>query len=206
MASAKGQRIGIALAGLAFSAIFAVLAFRRLDVASVLATLRDARVLPWVPLAILAYVAGHFVRGARLRLLVRGESALSLATATNVVVVGYASNNVFPARLGELVRAGLLTERTGIPVAQSLTVTFIERLLDGIAILVMLLVGDVDAPGPAGLDLGRRARRVAGLRRRARRRALRGVLAEPRPLDRVAALRATSRRACAIASSPWPRR
>lgn len=141
MASAKGQRIGIALAGLAFSAIFAVLAFRRLDVASVLATLRDARVLPWVPLAILAYVAGHFVRGARLRLLVRGESALSLATATNVVVVGYASNNVFPARLGELVRAGLLTERTGIPVAQSLTVTFIERLLDGIAILVMLLVG-----------------------------------------------------------------
>jgi hypothetical protein len=35
----------------------------------------------------------------------------------------------------------MLAERTGIPVAQALTVTFIERLLDGIAILVLLLAG-----------------------------------------------------------------
>jgi uncharacterized protein (TIRG00374 family) len=141
LAGARAQRIGIALAGLACSAVFAALALRRLDVAQVLAALQNARLLPWVPLAVAAYIAGHFVRGRRLRLLVRSESALSLATATNVVVAGYASNNAFPARLGELVRAGLLAERTGMPVTQSLTVTFIERLLDGIVILVLLLAG-----------------------------------------------------------------
>jgi uncharacterized protein (TIRG00374 family) len=141
VANAKSQRVLIALAGLGCSALFAVLAFRRLDVHSVFEALGTARVLPWVPLAVLAYVAGHFVRGRRLRLLIREESALPLVTATNVVVAGYASNNVFPARLGELVRAGLLAERTGIPVTQSLTVTFIERLLDGIVILVLLLAG-----------------------------------------------------------------
>jgi uncharacterized protein (TIRG00374 family) len=138
---AKWQRIGIALAGIACSAAFAALAFRRLDASAVLAALRQARVLPWVPIAVACYVVGHLVRGRRLRLLVRGESALSVATATNVVVAGYASNNVFPARLGEFVRAGLLAERTGIPVTQSLTVTFIERLLDGTVILLLLLVG-----------------------------------------------------------------
>jgi uncharacterized protein (TIRG00374 family) len=102
-----------------------------------------------VPLAVTCYVAGHFVRGQRLRYLVRREATLSLFTASNVVVVGYASNNVLPARLGELVRAGMLAERTGIPLAQAFAVTFIERLLDGVAIL-FLLVASTLSGGAAG--------------------------------------------------------
>jgi uncharacterized membrane protein YbhN (UPF0104 family) len=88
-----------------------------------------------------SYLIGHVVRGQRLRVLVRRETILQLPTAANIVVVGYASNNVLPARLGELVRAGILSERTGVPLSQALTVTFIERLLDGIAILILLFVG-----------------------------------------------------------------
>jgi uncharacterized protein (TIRG00374 family) len=141
MPSARTQRIAVTAVGLVGSGVFVALAFRRLDVRSVIAAWSDVHLWPWVPLAVLAYVVGHFVRGQRLRILVQRESALSVTTATNVVVVGYASNNVFPARLGELARAGMLAERTGIPAAQALTVTFIERLLDGIAILILLLVG-----------------------------------------------------------------
>ncbi|MGH7298067.1 MAG: lysylphosphatidylglycerol synthase transmembrane domain-containing protein, partial [Polyangiaceae bacterium] len=141
MANARAQRTVVALVGLLFSAGFVALALRHLHLRAVAEAWHDAHALPWIPLAVLAYVVGHFLRGQRLRILVQRESALSLPTATNVVVVGYASNNVFPARLGELVRAGMLAERTGIPVAQALTVTFIERLLDGIAILVLLLAG-----------------------------------------------------------------
>jgi len=146
MPNARTQRIAVALVGLAASAVFVALAFRRLDAQSVLATWRNAHVLPWVPLAVLAYTIGHFLRGQRLRRLVRSDVQLSLFTATNVVVVGYASNNVFPARLGELVRAGMLAERTGVPLSQSLVITFIERLLDGIAILLLLLVGTLAMP------------------------------------------------------------
>jgi uncharacterized protein (TIRG00374 family) len=135
------RRTAVALVGLLGSAVFVALAMRHLDLREVLSTWRTARVLPWVPLAVLSYVAGHLVRGQRLRVLVKRETMLPLTTATNVVVVGYASNNVFPARLGEFVRAGMLAERTGIPLGQSLTITFIERLLDGIAILVLLLAG-----------------------------------------------------------------
>jgi uncharacterized membrane protein YbhN (UPF0104 family) len=141
MPSAQSQRLAIALVGLAGSAVFVALALRHIDFRSVFAAWHDAKVLPWVPLAAAAYVAGHFVRGQRLRVLVQRETMLTLPTASNVVVVGYASNNVLPARLGEFVRAGMLAERTGIPLTQALTVTFIERLLDGIAILVLLLIG-----------------------------------------------------------------
>jgi uncharacterized membrane protein YbhN (UPF0104 family) len=140
MLSAKSQRFTLAAAGLLGSAVFVGLAMRRLDFASVYATWRQARPMPWLAFAILAYCCGHFVRGQRLRVLVRRDAILHLPTATNVVVVGYASNNVFPARLGEFVRAGMLAERTGMPLSQALTITFIERLLDGVAILGLLVV------------------------------------------------------------------
>jgi uncharacterized protein (TIRG00374 family) len=146
MPSASSQRIAVAIVGLVFSAGFVALALHNLDFSSVVAAWHSARVLPWVPLAIVSYVVGHFVRGQRLRVLVKRETPLPLPTATNIVVVGYASNNVFPARLGELVRAGMLAERTGIPLSQSLTVTFIERLFDGMAILVLLLVATLALP------------------------------------------------------------
>lgn len=137
----KSPRVAVAMVGLAASAALVTLALRHLDFASVRDSLRNAKLLPWVLLAAAAYLAGQLVRGQRLRVLVRRESKLSLATATNIVVIGYASNNVFPARLGELVRVGVLAERTGVPLAQSLAITFIERILDGLAILVLLQVG-----------------------------------------------------------------
>jgi uncharacterized protein (TIRG00374 family) len=134
--------------GCAASAAFLYLAVRHLDLSQVREVLASIRVWPWVPLGVLSYLAGHVVRGLRCRVLMRRQAALPLATAANVVVVGYAANNVFPARLGELVRVGMLSERTGVPLAQSLTVTFIERVLDGLAILAILLVGMAGAGAP----------------------------------------------------------
>jgi hypothetical protein len=127
VSSRKAVSVIGTLVGVAVSALLVYLSVRRMNMESALAAWRSAEPLPWVPLAGLFYLAGHIVRGHRCELLVRGHAPLPLATATNVVVVGYASNNVFPARMGELVRAGLLAERTGIPVTQSLVVTFIER-------------------------------------------------------------------------------
>ncbi len=142
------HRSAVMMVGLLASAVFMYLAVRRLDLASLKVVWAGAHVLPWVPLGIVSYICGHFVRGQRCRLLVRREASLSLMTASNIVVVGYASNNVFPARLGELVRAGMLAERTGIPMTQSLMVTFIERVLDGLAILLLLVLGTMQQGAP----------------------------------------------------------
>jgi glycosyltransferase 2 family protein len=143
------QRTTIVLLGAAASVVFMALALRRLDASALYASLRGRQAFPWIPLAVGSYLVGHVVRGFRCRLLVAREAALPLYTAANVVVVGYAANNVFPARLGELIRAGMLTERTGIPVAQSLTITLIERVLDGLAILTLLVVCLLSAEGAA---------------------------------------------------------
>ncbi len=97
--------------------------------------------LPWLPLALIFYILGMLLRGYRLQLLVKGESSLAVGTASNIVAVGYATNNILPARLGEFARAAMLAERTGLPYVLALTVTFLERLLDGLAVLFLAVSG-----------------------------------------------------------------
>jgi uncharacterized protein (TIRG00374 family) len=138
--------------GLLSSAAFMLLAIRRVHTSEVERTLAAARLVPWVPLAVASYLAGHVVRGVRCKLLVSRDAKLSAATATNVVVLGYAVNNILPARLGELARAGMLAQRSGMPFLQSLTVTFLERLLDGLVLLLLLVVASSLVPDVGWID------------------------------------------------------
>lgn len=96
----------------------------------------------WVLLSIatVSYLVGQVLRGVRLRLLIAHESNLELPTATNVVVMGYALNTVLPLRLGELVRAGVLSLSSGFPFFQSCVITSVERWLDATVILAYLLI------------------------------------------------------------------
>ena len=143
------HRFTVIAVGLTASVVFVCLAVRHLDLDALEKVWSDARILPWLPIGIASYLLGHVIRGVRCQLLVKRDATIRLVTASNIVVVGYASNNVLPARLGELVRAGMLAERTGMPVVQSLAITFIERVLDGLAILLLLVIGTaaVDTPG-----------------------------------------------------------
>jgi len=142
----------MSVAGLFVSAAFLAYALKRLNWADIKQAFESAQPWPWIPLAVLAYLAGQFVRGIRCRFIVLSRSRISVLTAGNVVVVGYAANNVLPARLGELVRAGLLAERAGIPLSQSLAITFLERVLDGWILLFLLGAAalTVSVPGWAG--------------------------------------------------------
>ncbi len=135
------------LLGLASSAGFLYLASRRITLSDLERTLSEAQLWPWLPLAVLCYLLGHLVRGLRCQRLVSGEARLSWLTATHVVVLGYAVNNLLPARLGELARAGMLAERSGLPFVQGLSLTFLERVLDGLVMLGLLLLALAALPG-----------------------------------------------------------
>jgi len=131
---------GSSIAGFIIGCALLVLAASRLDSVSVLNVIKRVSLWPWLPLALLCYLLSHFARGMRCKVLVSSEAALSLAAATNVVVLGYAVNNLLPARLGEFARAGMLSDRTGLPYAQTLAVTVLERVLDGLALLFLLTI------------------------------------------------------------------
>jgi glycosyltransferase 2 family protein len=70
------------------------------------------------------------------------------------VVLGYLTTWVIPGRIGELVRPGLLSAKEKVPLGPCMGSVIADRLLDGVAILVLFAVGSVTAvfaPGSVGL-------------------------------------------------------
>lgn len=136
----------IVFLGFAIGALFLYLTSKNLHWDRVQVAFNNMQLLPWLPLAVFTYICGMLLRGLRLRLLVKEEANITVGTASNIVAVGYATNNILPARLGEFARAGMLAERTGLPYILAVTVTFLERLLDGLTILFLFVAGSMLMP------------------------------------------------------------
>ena len=192
----RGRKRRIALVvGLIISAIFVALSLRRIDLQGLWDTLLTSQWWPWYLLAPAVYVVGLLVRGIRCRAILAPHCDLPVSTSTNIVVIGYAANNVLPARIGELVRAYVLSRTADLTVSLSLAVTFLERIFDGLTITLILLVAAAFSPLPAW---GRELLWVAGAVFAA---ALGGVVAVmvAKPLVLRAARRVTSVLPAAIA-------
>ena len=129
------------------SFIFVYLALQNVEYRNLEQIILSVRIFPFLPFAVMFYLVGHFVRGIRLKWLLSKEVRIGIWTCTNVVVLGYAINNILPARLGEFARAGMLSERAGITYMHSLVLTLIERILDGMVILGLLFISLFFFPG-----------------------------------------------------------
>jgi glycosyltransferase 2 family protein len=57
------------------------------------------------------------------------------------VVLGYAANNVLPARLGEIVRAQAIGQKCQISRSLALASIFVERVFDGLVLTCLLYLG-----------------------------------------------------------------
>jgi hypothetical protein len=134
-------RLLVTVGGFVVSALFLAVAVRRLDWPATSKALAHAQLWPWLPPPWRRTFSASSCGACGCRLLLKRDAHLTLATATNVVVVGYAVNNILPARAGELARSAMVSERTGLPFAQSLTLILVERILDGLAILAMFFLG-----------------------------------------------------------------
>jgi uncharacterized protein (TIRG00374 family) len=118
----------------------------------------------WALLPALAlYFAGVWIRAVRWRILLKPLLPnIGLTRTFEVVVIGYMANDVLPARIGELVRAYVLSRRTGVRKTATLATIFVERVFDGLtmigfaaAVVVFTLIWDPNAfmTGP-GHNLG----------------------------------------------------
>jgi hypothetical protein len=97
----------------------------------------------WLIPGVLVYFVAVWARTWRWHYMLRPLKRIPLGKLFPVVVIGYMGNNVYPARAGELIRAYVLRRREGISISASLATVFVERIFDGI---VMLLFGFVSLP------------------------------------------------------------
>jgi uncharacterized protein (TIRG00374 family) len=57
-----------------------------------------------------------------------------------IVAIGYAGNNIFPARAGEVLRAIVLKRRQDVSVSASLATIIVERVFDGVVMLAFVFI------------------------------------------------------------------
>jgi uncharacterized protein (TIRG00374 family) len=156
------RRLLIALAGIAFGAVLFVLALRQVRASDILAVLRHLSVT-WTMAAWLAYALAIALRAARWRLLLLSVTATApLPDVAETLLVGYAVNNVLPARLGEVFRADYAARRLPVGRAGAFGSIIAERLLDGVVIVGLLWIGLVLTRVDRGSDPGRVLVTIAG--------------------------------------------
>ena len=87
--------------GVAISAVFLYLAFRKVDFSLVWQYLKQAQ-WSWVLLGLAVYFFGVLLRAWRWQILLNPLKRLPIRRLFPVVAIGYMGNNVYPARAGEV--------------------------------------------------------------------------------------------------------
>ena len=134
--------------GVVITLVCLVLAFYRVNVDELLGALATANYLLVLP-ALLLWLVGYMARTLRWRAILAGARPGSLGSLFGVLMVGFATNNLLPARLGEIARAYLLRRRTGLRKTFVLASIVLERVFDGLALVavILLLSALVKPPG-----------------------------------------------------------
>ena len=126
--------------GVACTFFFLAVTLYRVQLGSVSSALAHAN-LTWIGAAIVAYVANLSIRTRRWQLILRPVAAIPYRVMGSALLVGYGLNTIMPARLGELFRAEFLKKGFGLSRVWALTSIVIERVFDGVTVVVCLGVG-----------------------------------------------------------------
>lgn len=123
---------------------------RDVSFAEVVAEVREAD--PWFMAAAVVAATFNFVlRALRWRVLLEPAHAGStLDQRFGATAAGIAANNLFPARVGELVRAFVLSRVAAFPLGACVGSLVIERVLDGLVLVSLLLMPLLLPSFPAG--------------------------------------------------------
>ncbi len=125
--------------GLAVSAAFIALLFWRTPTGDIVRSLKGANYWWFLP-ALGLYLASIWVRSFRYRFLVRDLADLTPNQLFPVLCIAFMANNLLPARAGELMRVYVLGERYGLKKVSALGTVLVERLFDGLTLLLFFLL------------------------------------------------------------------
>ena len=138
--------------GVVVSVVFLTLALRGLDLEGFWTTVRQANYW-WLVPGVAVYFGAVWARTWRWHYMLRHVKRIPLGRLFPVVVIGYMGNNLYPARAGEVLRSYVLRRKEGVPVGVSLATVVLERLFDGLVMLLFVFATLPFAPLPPGYDL-----------------------------------------------------
>ncbi len=133
--------------GVTVSVVFIILAVRGLKLEVVWTYLRTAN-YAWLIPGIIIYFFAAWARTWRWHYLLNPVKVIPLRRLFPVVAIGYMGNNIYPVRAGEFIRAYVLKRGEDVPMSASLATIFIERIFDGLVMLLFVFVALPFTPIP----------------------------------------------------------
>jgi len=125
--------------GVVVSATFLALFFYRVDFVAMGQVLLEANYIFLLP-ALAVYFIGVWFRAVRWHYLLHPVGNFASHRLFRLIVIGFTVNNIIPGRLGILLRAYILGEREGVSkIAVGATVG-VERVFDGLVLVLFLVV------------------------------------------------------------------
>lgn len=125
--------------GIAITALTVWLALRGIDPATLARDLARANLPLAVGVSVPSYLLLVWLRALRWRYLTDAIAPLPTAPLFRATAVGFLANNVFPLRIGEIVRAWYLARDQRVGVAPVVGTIVLERVLDGLVVVLMAL-------------------------------------------------------------------
>ena len=125
--------------GLVLSLFFLFLFFRKIDLRGVWETFKSVEYIYTLPLMAINLLA-IWVRAKRWDYLLSPIKKVLMKELYNATAIGFMANNIFPARVGEFVRAIILGHRARISKTASFATIVVERLFDGFTVLSLFLM------------------------------------------------------------------
>lgn len=131
--------------GLAISFFFIYLALPGLHVAEVTAALRTANYW-WILPGVAVFFVGLWFRTWRWHYMLQHIKPVPVPRLFPLVCIGYFGNNIYPFRAGEFIRSYVLKRQEDISFTSSITTALIERIFDGLVMLLFVFIALPFAP------------------------------------------------------------
>lgn len=147
----KWRRWLLLSVGFLVSAIFVYLTLKGLNLRDVWQDLQGAR-YGWLLPGVAVYFITVWARTWRWHYLLRPIKRVKLNRLFPIVVIGYMGNNVYPFRAGEVIRAYVLERNEDVKISASLATIIVERIFDGLVMLIFVFVALPFAPIPSPYD------------------------------------------------------
>lgn len=134
--------------GVIISAVFLWWALRGLKLSAVWADMRAANYW-WLVPSVAVYFLAVWARTWRWDYMLRPLKHVPLRRLFPVVVIGYMGNNIYPFRAGEVLRSYVLRQREDVSMSASLATIIVERVFDGLVMLMFVFAALPLAPIPS---------------------------------------------------------
>src|SRR5437016_8828415 len=105
-------------------------------------TLADFATLDWryVSIAVIFDLSVYLAHAWRWNILLRPVGRPSFWRSVQAIYIGLYANEILPLRTGELIRCYLMAHWNDMPISLSLSSAAIERVLDGVWLVIAMLI------------------------------------------------------------------